>query len=245
MRRNDPLYPYAFINKSGETMPAYSIMKLDSSGSVTVNKRLFTGVTKPDTNSGLYLINGPIDVADDEYGHATSPLLPCWVKYSGTAPSQGDLVGPSDDAWTVATDVDEELFYVWHVDATNELVYVQSPGGGGPCPYYWEIYIENGSDPPSSGSSIFAVTLDSDEQDVTIDYDMTAAELSSELLSEFTALEADDIEVTGGPLPVFPLYVQWKRDFVGHASEDYPPTAGTNTLNNSSQMKIRQINPRA
>src|SRR5690606_26461062 len=104
MTRLGSLYPYDIVNVSGETLPAFGIAMLHSSGNTTVNKRLFTGVTKPDGGPGVYLINGPTSVEDDGFGKAGFASMPVWVKYSGTAPGQGDTVGPVDDNWTVTTD---------------------------------------------------------------------------------------------------------------------------------------------
>lgn len=233
---NSP-YLYDIINKSGETMPAFSIMQLATTGNVVVNKRLFTGVVQPSDGVADYLVSGPYDIDDDGYGSAGVPIYPLWAKYSGTAPAQGDVVGPSDGDWTVSTD--GSGFVVWHVDTTNSLVFIKH----GPCPYYWEFEVSGGD--PSSGTFIWSITLNGDTQDVTLTDDMTAAELKTELLSEFSGLATGDLDVTGGPFPEKPLTVEWKNAFAGYASDDWDnATAGTNTYNNDAGMRLRQLNPR-
>ena len=139
------LYPYDIVNRSGETIPSLSIVKLDTQGNATVNKRLMTGVTKPDGGGGLYLVTGPMAVEDDRYGKAALPVFPVWVRYSGTAPQQGDAVGPTEDAWTVSTD--GTGLTVWQVDPTRQLV------------------LASGSMPDSSGATIMFEIQSVDEFD--------------------------------------------------------------------------------
>lgn len=112
------------------------------------------------------------------------------------------------------------------------------------CPYYWEFELAGGSDAPTSGSQIWNATLNGDAQDITVDYDETAATMGSHILSQFSAMTADDLEVTGGPLPEIPITVRWRKKFANYAAQAWPPTVGTNSLNNSTWMKCRQINPR-
>lgn len=110
------------------------------------------------------------------------------------------------------------------------------------CAYYWEFEISGGN--PSSGSQVWSVTLDGDTQDVTVAFNMTASGLTIHLLAQFSGMSSDDVDTEGGPLPEIPLTVKWKKRFSGHASSDWPPTVGSNTLNNEGWMKVRQINPR-
>lgn len=109
------------------------------------------------------------------------------------------------------------------------------------CSYYWEFYIEAGTADPTSGTAIFPVAIDSDEQDVTVEYDMTASEMETELLSQFSGLTSADVDCTGGPLPTIPIDVEWKTRTL---QPDWPPTVGATTLNNSAVCKVRQRNPR-
>lgn len=113
--------------------------------------------------------------------------------------------------------------------------------GTSSCPYVWEFDIFPGSAMPTSGTAIFNVTIDADSQDVTVTYNMTAAQMSTELLSEFSGLSAADIECTGGPLPTIPIDVEWKTRSL---LPDWSPTVGASTLNNAAVCKIRQRNPR-
>ena len=227
MTRLGSLYPYDIVNRSGETIPSLSIVKLDTQGNATVNKRLMTGVTKPDGGGGLYLVTGPMAVEDDRYGKAALPVFPVWVRYSGTAPQQGDAVGPTEDAWTVSTD--GTGLTVWQVDPTRQLVLAS--GSSDSCRYYWEFHLLGGK--PTTGSQVWSVTIDEDTQDVTIDYDMTAADLKTELLSEFSGLSIDDVETDGGPLPEVALSVEWRS-----VKPDWPPVVGANTLNNEAWMAV-------
>lgn len=115
-------------------------------------------------------------------------------------------------------------------------------GGTDLCPYFWDFEIHGGL--PTTGSQIWSVTLNSDTQNVTVDFDMTAAELKTHLLTQFTGLSSTDVTITGGPLPEVPLTVEWKNSFGNYASDNWPPTVGTNSLDNEGWMIVRQINPR-
>ena len=112
----------------------------------------------------------------------------------------------------------------------------------GECLYSWEFEISGGN--PSSGSQVWSVVLNADTQNVTVDYNETAASLKTHLLAQFSGLATADVETEGGPLPEVPITVTWKNDFANYASDDWPVTVGTNTLNNEGWMKVRQINPR-
>jgi len=87
-------------------------------------------------------------------------------------------------------------------------------------------------------------TIDVTTANVTVDYDMTAAALKTHLLAQFSGLASGDITATGGPLPEVPITIQWKGDAVADVSDNWPPTVGVNSMNNSAWMQVHQINPR-
>lgn len=125
----------ACVNDSSAAVPVYSIVS--ASG----------GVTKPHANSpyeylkidyptgsndALFVTMGKALTASSPgiYGHAWSVLSgPLWINYSGTEPSEGDIVGPEADSFTVSTD--GIGFKVLQVDTTNERVRAVFLGGGG------------------------------------------------------------------------------------------------------------------
>lgn len=133
----------ACVNDSSAAVPVYSIVS--ASG----------GVMKPHANSpyeylkidyptgsndALFVTMGKALTASSPgiYGHAWSVLSgPLWINYSGTEPSEGDIVGPEADSFTVSTD--GIGFKVLQVDTTNERVRAVFLGGGGGGDWLVEI----------------------------------------------------------------------------------------------------------
>lgn len=224
-----------------DTIPAFGLMRLTGGTDELASGKAWLHVEEPTGDSGEpLLVNSKKPLTDTSlYGHGyTLYSGPVWIAYNSAAtPSAGQTWGPVEDSFLL--DEDGDGFFILDVNSTDELalaMYIHS------CSYFWEIDIFPGSAPPSSGTAIFNVTIDADSQDVTIEWDMTAAELTTELLAEFSGLSSADIDVTGGPLPTIPLDVEWKGGT--DLTPDWPPTVGASTLNNSSVCKIRQRNPR-
>lgn len=99
--RNRDKFPIVFINDSGETVPAFAIMQINSTEGVPLNQAQLVHVVKPTTDGKMYMFNGPLDVRDGKKGRGrlTSPAV---SKCSGTL-AVGDSVGPSDGSWEVSS----------------------------------------------------------------------------------------------------------------------------------------------
>lgn len=83
-------------NDSGETIPAYACVKLQSYDSAT---DLYSAV-KPDGSGHLYFANGPVPVESGKYSESM-----LWNKsqLGLTDGSFGDSVGPVDDSWNFSS----------------------------------------------------------------------------------------------------------------------------------------------
>lgn len=95
--------PIYYRNDSGETIPAYSIMQIDTT--VEDADKNYISVVKPITWQGPvvgpFLFSGTREVAKDKYGVAQSgPVYK--VKKDGSALVVGDRLGPKDDQWTIS-----------------------------------------------------------------------------------------------------------------------------------------------
>lgn len=118
-----------FRNDSGETIPAYGIIKI--TGTVEVDGRIVFKAEKPDTYGSQYMhwINGPTPVASgsNKYGVCFHPASPTWVKYAtgdGT-PAFGESWGPVDSSWELKKHVGGFQILGAHED--GRVLVVQSP----------------------------------------------------------------------------------------------------------------------
>jgi hypothetical protein len=99
---------YSFINKSGEVYPAFGcgrlaeVLEVDSAGSQPIYK-----LVKPDGEDGLYVVNGPNNVANDKPGVGLSITDAFLVLTddgsTDDAPGFGDVCGPTLDRWAATT----------------------------------------------------------------------------------------------------------------------------------------------
>src|SRR4051794_6385908 len=85
---------YRFLNSSGETAPAYGVMRLDTP--VTIDGESVLVCKKPDaTWRRLYLVNGTEDVANGGTGWGTLLADADWVLYdTGSTPALAEEWGP-------------------------------------------------------------------------------------------------------------------------------------------------------
>jgi hypothetical protein len=126
----DPVDPLSAIrwlavkNSSGETAPAYAVMKVTgyeaSTGAFTV--------TKPDEASispVKLLVNSAGPIANGEYGSATRDFPVLAKVASGSA---GDEVGTTASSWELSND--ESGFNLWQ-DVGSSLAVVNAVGGSG------------------------------------------------------------------------------------------------------------------
>jgi hypothetical protein len=94
-----------FRNDSAETAPAYAVMRITNSSALTATSPFFLTIAKPDsTLYGLYLINGPDEVANNGFGRGHFHLQEGEWNYAryftgGSAPSTGESWGVTDGQW--------------------------------------------------------------------------------------------------------------------------------------------------
>jgi hypothetical protein len=99
---------YSFQNKSDEVFPAYgcgrlrSILSTDAASTNPIYE-----LVKPDGEEGIYVVNGPVNVAVDGFGVAVALQDAVLVLVDdgsfATAPEFGEICGPEEDRWAVTT----------------------------------------------------------------------------------------------------------------------------------------------
>lgn len=95
-----------YRNDSGETVPAYGIIKITEF--VTENGFYLAKGDKPDTWGSQYshYVNGPLDIADGDVGECYVPNGPVWAKYdTGSTPLVGQSWGPTNNSWQLSQHV--------------------------------------------------------------------------------------------------------------------------------------------
>lgn len=92
----------AVRNDSGETAPAFAVLRI--TGSAVVEGRTVITVGKPDdTSTAVLLLNGPVDVAAGKYGQATPG--PSFALYDDAeTPAFSERWGTADGSWELEQD---------------------------------------------------------------------------------------------------------------------------------------------
>ena len=85
--------PQIFRNDTGETVPAYGVIRL--TGLTTANERAYYTTAKPASTLGWIAINGPRDVAANEYGTIQSGPIYRILYDSADSPTNGKVYGVS------------------------------------------------------------------------------------------------------------------------------------------------------
>jgi hypothetical protein len=108
-----------FRNDSGETIPAYSSLKI--TGVVSGGARITLTCDKPDNSTCTYAASGPFAVPVDGYGSAcvSSHRI---VKVSASV-STGDEIGPVGGSWE-SGDGGNGMMVYGMIDATKNLALV-------------------------------------------------------------------------------------------------------------------------
>ena len=132
-------FPYR--NDSGETVPAFAVMKV--TGVVAAAARATLTCDKPDSDATMYVTNGPFAVSDGAFGDCcvTPHRI---VNYTGSL-SAGDRCSPKVNDWVVEEDSGGLFAVVGVVDSNRSLALVfldqiaaggmkliKSPSGGIP-----------------------------------------------------------------------------------------------------------------
>lgn len=111
-----------WLNVSGATVPAYGVVQFRSNFLSGYNQ-----AEKPDSPTGLFFVNGPVDVLNGGYGESLLFHKPRLVLVSGS-PTVGDTVGPSADSWEMSDT--GEGFKVMHQPVSGVAAVISAGGGG-------------------------------------------------------------------------------------------------------------------
>ncbi len=95
------LYDLPFYNDSGETIPAYAVMQVDE-WKDDANDRDYFRVIKPDGTGATFILNGPLEVADNSDGMGTRhDGMP--ARYASGTPTVDQTWGPASSSWDLAS----------------------------------------------------------------------------------------------------------------------------------------------
>lgn len=185
-------------NASGATIPARSFVQVDADRA-RGDHRVYD-VVKPDGTGLVYLVTENRDIASTEYGVAYNPISPVPVTHS-SAPSTVTEVGPAASSWEC--DPDGTGFAAMRV--SGDYTYVQSLGGGEcTCKEIWRFTPLA----PSAGTWDADITVNSSTETLTFNWNTTAAQMETELLTH-TELTSGDVSCEGGPFPTVAIYAIW------------------------------------
>lgn len=122
----EDIYKLMFENNSGEQIPAFGIIKI--TGTVTLTdygKILKAG--KPDTYGSqfIHFVNGGQAVNDTDIGYCANPSQPVFAKYdTGSTPATAELWGP-DSSFDLKQDVGG--FQIIGGATSGRVLVVQAP----------------------------------------------------------------------------------------------------------------------
>lgn len=206
-------HPIKFKNNSGETIPAFAVLKLDTAA--VVGKHVTPNADKvaADGEDALY-VNSANPVPDGEQGNCRSVYDGMfWVRYDGT-PTAGEVWGIEADSWEAVTDGTQ--FKVHYVKSSHTIMLCSMlmSGGGGDCDCVTvhEVYIAGIA---SGGTYSLDVDVIDSVGGTTSDtlsglaYNGTAADLQT-AYEGHSGIAVGDVEVKGGNHPNVALYVIFK-----------------------------------
>lgn len=184
-----------FRNDSGETVPAYAVIRITGVGDEGSMGFVLTA-DKPneETDSYRYYVNSGLAVAADTYGKCTEAMSPIPVLIDE---SEGDLefgqeVGPEDDEWKVTSEGEGFIFLGYFTDAA---VFVTKQSGGGHCEQNEQRQISfNGT--PTGGSWVMTLVVNGVSSNLTVPYNASATSLRT-LIEGHSEVGAGNVTVTG------------------------------------------------
>lgn len=112
-----------WLNVSGSTIPAYGVVQFKANFAAGYNQ-----ASKSNGESGLYFVNGPVDVPNGAHGESLIWNHSRLVLISGD-PDVGEVVGPTAGSWEMSSS--GVGFIVLHQPVDGIGAVVQLGGGGG------------------------------------------------------------------------------------------------------------------
>jgi hypothetical protein len=118
-------------NTSGETWPAHAIAKLGSviSREGVAGEMQIHGIDKPDSASGIFVVNGDVPIPDGVETSAVYWQDAVYVLVGSEVVAQNDEIGPTIGQW-YASDENPGLI-VQDVKDSEDIAPVVAAGGGG------------------------------------------------------------------------------------------------------------------
>jgi len=110
-------------NVSGESVPAYGVVKLSS----YVEDDDYFEAVKPDGKGSLHFVNGPVAVANDAFGGSQMWDISRIGKTSGAF---GEVVGPVDGSWEMTTEGTGFVVFSTPDDYAGTAALLKDGGGG-------------------------------------------------------------------------------------------------------------------
>ena len=223
---------FPVANGTEDDLPAFSVLELQRA------------LIEPDTDENLYksavAFNGikPTEESIFTFG-ITQQYLPAGVIDSGaivsgvsfariTGPTGATLAKVANDAYTLTSDDAGNIpvLYDPGEDTGERIAIVRLSGGGGgssSCPEVHRFWT-NG---PTAGTFDVDYTYNGITETLTFNYNTTATQFETELLthSEFTS--ADVLTVDGGPFPNIAIYVTFNEVVAFPTIDDASLTNGT------------------
>jgi hypothetical protein len=108
---------HAFKNNSGETIPAYAILRL--TGMNTINGLTYLTADKPNASETAYAVNGPNQVPSGKYGQCVLSGI-CVFAYDTGSPAFNDSYSAKNAQWT-ANKTGSLIKCLGIVDSTNKF----------------------------------------------------------------------------------------------------------------------------
>jgi hypothetical protein len=147
-----------WLNSSGETVPAYGVVKLFSYDDVTNQYQ----ADKPDGQEGIYYANGGVSIGSDKYSGSQLWNLPRRCLVDSSSYDVGDVVGPVSGQWGMGSQ--GTGWRILRPPNAGNVAVVQRDGGSGAsaihgivhddigCGYYVVELAEWAGQTPTGGS---------------------------------------------------------------------------------------------
>lgn len=201
-----------FRNDAGEMIPAYALIQI--TGAVTVNDQVIFTADQWDggDTSDVFYFNGPMDVADGEYGSAFQPNTAQWVLYDDAdTPGFQEEWGPVENSFEIGAD---GTGFIILGGQTDGRVLAVAKGGGG-CDSRNEVWQITILGSPTGGTFDLDLNVLGTTETMQFNWDDTNTEVDTEL-DTHSEIANGDVSVTGGPFPDATINIEFTGDLANH-----------------------------